>query len=149
MRIQNQISAVCLEGCRLLDWFTARFTVFVVLLCAFEEWIIFLMRLWSTCLLLGSLVYKLKVGFVGIAITFGFSWDGCFISGIKGIWTGMPSEIIVQTLLLAIMTIRCNWEEQCTCHLFIHFFKKTFSAKSFISLFILFILFFFHSQITL
>ena len=31
------------------------------------------------------LVYKLKVGFVGIAITFGFSWDGCFISGIKGI----------------------------------------------------------------
>ena len=30
------------------------------------------------------LVYKLKVGFVGIAITFGFSWDGCFISGIKG-----------------------------------------------------------------
>ncbi|CBI26475.3 unnamed protein product, partial [Vitis vinifera] len=29
------------------------------------------------------LVYKLKVGFVGIAITFGFSWDGCFISGIK------------------------------------------------------------------
>ena len=30
------------------------------------------------------LVYKLKVGFVGIAVTFGFSWDGCFISGIKG-----------------------------------------------------------------
>ena len=143
MRIQNQILAVCLEGCRLLDWLTARFTVFVVLLCAFEEWIIFLMRLWSTCLLLGSLVYKLKVGFVGIAITFGFSWDGCFISSIKGIWTGMLSRILVQTLLLAIMTIRCDWEEQCTCHLFIHFLNKLLMLKAlFLYFFCLFFFFF-------
>ena len=31
------------------------------------------------------LVYKLKVGFVGIAITLGFSWDGYYILGINGI----------------------------------------------------------------
>ena len=56
------------------------------------------------------LVYKLKVGFVGIAVTFGFSWDGCFISGIKSIWIGMLSGILVQTLLLAIMTVICDWK---------------------------------------
>ena len=56
------------------------------------------------------LVHKLKVAFVGIAITFGFSWDGCFISSIKGIWIGMLSGILVQTLLLAIMTVICDWK---------------------------------------
>ena len=93
------------------------------------------------------LVYKLKVGFVGIAITFGFSWDGCFISSIKGIWTGMLSRILVQTLLLAIMTIRCDWEEQCTCHLFIHFLNKLLMLKAlFLYLFCLFFFFLFSNN---
>ena len=90
------------------------------------------------------LAYKLKVGFFGIAIVFGFSWYGCFVSSIKGIWTGMLSGILDQTLLLEIMIVRCDWEKQCVAMpSFYSFFKKTFNAKSFISLFLLFILFFF------
>lgn len=30
----------------------------------------------------------------------------------QGIWTGMLSGTLVQTLLLAIMTVRCDWEKQ-------------------------------------
>ena len=95
------------------------------------------------------LVYKLKVGFVGIAVTFGFSWDGCFISGIKSIWTGMLSGILVQTLLLAIMTDRCDWEKQCTCSshaIFLFIFLKLLMIKA---LFLYFFCLFFYSQITL
>ncbi|GMY28806.1 protein DETOXIFICATION 27-like [Fagus crenata] len=32
--------------------------------------------------------------------------------GIRGIWTGMISGTVVQTLILAIITLRCEWEQE-------------------------------------
>ncbi|XP_028103500.1 protein DETOXIFICATION 27-like isoform X3 [Camellia sinensis] len=38
---------------------------------------------------------------------------GCLLDfGIKGIWAGMISGTVVQTLILAIITVRCKWEKE-------------------------------------
>ncbi|CAL5417857.1 unnamed protein product [Camellia sinensis] len=38
---------------------------------------------------------------------------GCLLDfGIKGIWAGMISGTVVQTLTLAIITVRCKWEKE-------------------------------------
>ncbi|KAL6317482.1 hypothetical protein AAG906_030235 [Vitis piasezkii] len=47
---------------------------------------------------------------VGVPLGILLGW--LFHFGIKGIWTGMLSGTLVQTLLLAIMTVRCDWEKQ-------------------------------------
>ncbi|KAJ4964527.1 hypothetical protein NE237_016376 [Protea cynaroides] len=54
-----------------------------------------------------------------IGVPFGFLLGWIFNFGVEGIWIGMISGTAVQTLVLAIITIRCDWENEArkaTCH---------------------------------
>ncbi|KAK9269897.1 hypothetical protein L1049_025470 [Liquidambar formosana] len=47
---------------------------------------------------------------IGFSLGFVCGWLLDF--GIKGLWAGMISGTVVQTLILAIITIRCEWEKE-------------------------------------
>ncbi|GJY91360.1 DETOXIFICATION 27-like protein [Tanacetum coccineum] len=47
-----------------------------------------------------------------IGVPLGVVLERFFGFGIKGLWAGMLSGTIVQTLILAIITIRCEWDKQ-------------------------------------
>ncbi|KAM7518533.1 hypothetical protein LguiB_017495 [Lonicera macranthoides] len=60
-----------------------------------------------------ALVAFINIGsyyIVGIPLGVVLGW--LFGFGIKGIWTGMISGTLVQTLILAIITIRCKWDKE-------------------------------------
>nr|XP_043607360.1 protein DETOXIFICATION 27-like isoform X1 [Erigeron canadensis] len=47
-----------------------------------------------------------------VGVPLGVILEQFFGLGIKGLWTGMLSGTVVQTLTLAIITIRCQWDKQ-------------------------------------
>ncbi|PWA82756.1 multi antimicrobial extrusion protein [Artemisia annua] len=47
-----------------------------------------------------------------IGVPLGVVLERFFGFGIKGLWAGMLSGTVVQTLILAIITVRCGWDKQ-------------------------------------
>uniref|UniRef100_A0ACD5WT85 Uncharacterized protein n=1 Tax=Avena sativa TaxID=4498 RepID=A0ACD5WT85_AVESA len=60
-----------------------------------------------------SMVAYVNIGsYYIIGIPMGILLGWLFNLGVLGIWAGMIGGTAVQTLILAIITIRCNWEEE-------------------------------------
>ncbi|KAI4337650.1 hypothetical protein L6164_016036 [Bauhinia variegata] len=60
-----------------------------------------------------ALVAYISIGsyyLVGIPMGILLGW--LLPSGITGVWTGMMSGTVVQTLILAIITVKCDWEKE-------------------------------------
>lgn len=47
---------------------------------------------------------------IGVPLGVLFGWFLSF--GITGTWAGMISGTVVQTLILALITVKCEWEEE-------------------------------------
>ncbi|KAF9609082.1 hypothetical protein IFM89_012647 [Coptis chinensis] len=60
-----------------------------------------------------AVVAYINVGcYYVIGVPVGILFGMVFHFGVMGIWSGMIGGTAVQTLILAIMTIRCNWENE-------------------------------------